>query len=261
MENEKSTLCFVGSIFLGRRCRPGVWPFRHVNPLRQHGDAGRSTDHCPAVILQPSHGDGGDELGQTQSVQFGAERKGNESARDIATCQLDGASRLASRLSNQAPRCHTFYMEPQPYWEPAEDVFIIHYTKTVVAAFGSDEGWDRELGLKTEIVPLTKPFGLYEGNVFQGIVKFDSQPVPFAEVEVEFYNRDQTAQAPTDYMITQTIKADQNGVFTYAAPHFGWWGFAALNEADYKLKTEAGQEKGVELGAVLWVHFEAWGSK
>ena len=159
------------------------------------------------------------------------------------------------------PGAYTFYMEPQPYWEPAEDVFIIHYTKTVVAAFGSDEGWDRELGLKTEIVPLTKPFGLYGGNVFQGIVKFDGQPVPFAEVEVEFYNRDQTAQAPTDYMITQTIKADQNGVFTYAAPHFGWWGFAALNEADYKLKTDSGQEKGVELGAVLWVHFEAWGSK
>jgi cobalt/nickel transport protein len=108
---------------------------------------------------------------------------------------------------------------------------------------------------------LTKPFGLYEGNVFQGIVKFDGQPVPFAEVEVEFYNREKTAQAPTEYMITQTIKADQNGVFTYAAPHFGWWGFAALNEADYRLKTDSGQEKGVELGAVLWVHFEAWGSK
>ena len=51
------------------------------------------------------------------------------------------------------PGVYTFYMEPQPYWEPAEDLFIIHYTKTVVTAFGDDEGWDREIGLKTEIVP------------------------------------------------------------------------------------------------------------
>jgi len=156
------------------------------------------------------------------------------------------------------PGVYTFYMEPQPYWEPAEDVFIIHYTKTVVTAFGDDEGWDQEIGLKTEIVPLSKPFGLYAGNVFQGIVKFDGKPVPYAEVEVEFYNQDKRSQAPTDYMVTQTIKADQNGVFTYAAPKSGWWGFAALNEADFTLKTNAGDEKGVELGAVIWVHFEDW---
>jgi hypothetical protein len=87
---------------------------------------------------------------------------------------------------------------------------------------------------------------------------FDGKPVPYAEVEVEFYNRDKKAQAPTDYMVTQTIKADQNGVFTYAVPKAGWWGFAALNEADYNLKTKTGEEKGVELGAVIWVHFEDW---
>ena len=159
------------------------------------------------------------------------------------------------------PGVYTFCMEPQPYWEPAEDVFIIHYTKTVVTAFGDDEGWDGEVGLKTEIVPLSKPFALYAGNIFQGIVKFNGQPVPYAEVEVEYYNRDQKAQAPTDYMVTQTIKADGNGVFSYAAPVAGWWGFAALNEADFTLKTAAGEEKGVELGAVLWVKFEAWREK
>jgi nickel transport protein len=155
------------------------------------------------------------------------------------------------------PGVYMFYMEPQPYWEPAEDVFIIHYTKTVVTAFGDDEGWDGEVGLKTEIVPLTKPYGLYAGNVFQGIVKLDGKPVPFAEVEVEYDNKSGKAVAPTDYMVTQTIKADPNGVFTYAVPKAGWWGFAALNEADFKIKKD-GQDKGVEIGAVIWVHFEPW---
>jgi cobalt/nickel transport protein len=157
----------------------------------------------------------------------------------------------------QRPGVYIFLMEPAPYWEPAEDSFIIHYTKTVVTAFGDDAGWDAELGLKTEIVPLSKPFGLYAGNVFQGIVKMDGKPVPFAEVEVEYYNRSNAVQAPTDYMITQSIKADGSGVFTYAAPRAGWWGFAALNTADFTLK-HAGQDKDVELGAVMWVKFEEW---
>jgi cobalt/nickel transport protein len=156
------------------------------------------------------------------------------------------------------PGVYMFYMEPKPYWEPAEDLFIIHYTKTVVTAFGDDEGWNEEIGLKTEIVPLSKPFGLYAGNVFQGIVKLDGKPVPSAKVEVEYYNEDGKSKAPTDYMVTQTIKADKNGVFTYAAPKAGWWGFAALNEADYKLKLKPGEKKGVELGAVIWVKFHDW---
>lgn len=155
------------------------------------------------------------------------------------------------------PGAYILHMEPAPYWEPSEDVFIIHYTKTVIAAYGDDEGWDREAGLKTEIVPLTKPFGLYAGNVFQGIVKLNGKPVPFSEVEIEYYNKNGKAKAPTDYMITQAIKADANGVFTYAAPRAGWWGFAALNEADFKMKQD-GEEKGVELGAVLWVQFVDW---
>jgi cobalt/nickel transport protein len=152
------------------------------------------------------------------------------------------------------PGVYMFHMEPQPYWEPAEDCFIIHYTKTVVTAFGSEEGWDQPIGLKTEIVPLSKPYGLYKGNVFQGIVMLNGEPVSYSEVEVEYYNKDRTATAPTDYMITQTIKADANGVFTYAAPMAGWWGFAALNTADFTLKHDS-QEKDVEIGAVLWVYF------
>jgi cobalt/nickel transport protein len=155
------------------------------------------------------------------------------------------------------PGAHSFVMVPAPYWEPAEDCFIIHYTRTVVAAFGGDDGWDAELGLKTEIVPLSKPFGLYAGNIFQGIVKLDGKPVPYAEVEVEYSNKDKKVTAPSDYMITQTIKADGNGVFSYAAPVAGWWGFAALSTSDQTIKKD-GEEKDVELGAVIWVKFENW---
>lgn len=158
------------------------------------------------------------------------------------------------------PGVHVFFLEPTPYWEPAEDCYIVHYTKTIVPTFGWEDGWDEPLGLKTEIVPLTRPFGLYAGNVFQGIVMMDGKPVPYAEVEIEHYNRDAKATAPNDYMVTQVIKADGNGVFTYAVPRSGWWGFAALSISDKKMIYE-GKEKDVEIGAVIWVEFQEWQEK
>lgn len=154
------------------------------------------------------------------------------------------------------PGVYAFVMEPAPYWEPAEDCFIVHYTKTYVAAFGDEEGWDEPLGLKTEIVPLTRPFGNYAGNVFQGQVLLDGKPVPGAEVEVEHYNRDNLYTAPNEYMVTQVVKADENGVFAYGVPFEGWWGFAALNTAKETMDHD-GSPKNVELGAVLWSQFVA----
>ncbi|MCP4104947.1 MAG: DUF4198 domain-containing protein [Desulfobacteraceae bacterium] len=199
----------------------------------------------------------GMELEKPEAFGVMANGKKENLANTLKKDQVMGHTAWNAHYKIKRPGIYMFYMEPKPYWEPAEDCYIIHYTKTVVAAFGDDEGWDRELGLKTEIVPFSKPFGLYAANVFQGIVKLDGKPVPFADVEVEYYNIDGKAKVPTDYMITQTVKADQNGVFTYATPKSGWWGFAALNQSDKKIRHN-GEEKDVELGAVIWVKFHDW---
>ncbi len=154
------------------------------------------------------------------------------------------------------PGDHIFYVEPAPYWEPAEDVFIIHYTKVCVNALGLEEGWDTPIGLETEIIPLTRPYGLWTGNIFTGQVLVNGAPVPGAEVEVEYLNESpgntRIIQAPSDPYITQVVKADDNGVFSYAMPKAGWWGFAALNEGSATIQKD-GAEKGVEIGAVFWV--------
>ncbi len=152
------------------------------------------------------------------------------------------------------PGVYHVVMEPVPYWEPTEDLSIIHYTKVIIPAFGSDSGWDQPVGLPTEIIPLLRPFGNYAGNTFVGKVLVNGKIAAGAEVEVEYYNQDQTVTAASDYHITQVIKADDNGVFTFSCPKPGWWGFAALSEADYTLKNPQGEEKGVELGAVLWTY-------
>lgn len=164
-------------------------------------------------------------------------------------------------IAIKKPGVYSLVMEPEPYWEPAEDLSIIHYTKTIIAAFGDDQGWDEPVGIATEIVPMTRPFGNYTGNSFSGKVLLNGKPVPGAAVEVELYNKDKRYTAPSDYHVTQVVKADENGVFTFTCPQPGWWGFSALNEADYKLKNPAGEEKGVELGAVLWIHLDEYKGK
>lgn len=155
------------------------------------------------------------------------------------------------------PGDYTFYVEPTPYWEPAEDVFIIHYTKVCVNALGLEAGWDEPVGLETEIIPITRPYGFWTNNIFTGQVLLKGKPAAGTEVEIEYLNESPgnpaIVKAPSDPYITQVVKTDANGVFSYAMPRAGWWGFAALNEADWKLKQD-GVEKGVEIGAVYWVH-------
>jgi cobalt/nickel transport protein len=156
------------------------------------------------------------------------------------------------------PGVYAFYFDPQPYWEPAENKYIIHQTKTYVAAFGAEEGWDEEVGLKAEIVPLTRPFGLYAGNVFQGMVKFKGKPVANIEVEVEYWNADKKVTVPNEYFITQKVKTDKNGVFTFSPPKAGWWGFSAINSEKQAIQHTDGTKKDAEYGAVLWAQFTDW---
>jgi len=155
----------------------------------------------------------------------------------------------------QRPGDYTFFVEPMPYWEPAEDKFILHYTKVCVSAFGLEDSWDKPLGIETEIVPLSRPYGLWTGNLFSGQVLLKGEPLPFAEIEIEYLNEAAVGGKltfPADPFVAQKIKADSRGVFHYAMPKAGWWGFAALSDADWKLQKE-GESKSVEIGAVYWV--------
>lgn len=166
---------------------------------------------------------------------------------------VEGVATYATSYKIKAPGDHIFYIEPAPYWEPAEEKMIIHYTKVVVNAMGAEEGWDTMVGFPVEIEPLVRPYGVWTGNLFRGIVKKHGQPVPFAEIEVEYYNEGSNVPIPADAFITQVIKADQNGVFSYAMPKAGWWGFAALIDGDEQLKNPDGKAVDVELGALLWI--------
>jgi len=167
--------------------------------------------------------------------------------------KIEGRTAYAATASVRKPGDYIFYLEPAPYWEPAESKMIIHYTKVVVDVLGAEEGWDAMVGLPVEIEPLVRPFGLWAGNSFRGIVRRNGKPVPLATVEVEYYNQGKRVKIPNEALVTQVIKADAQGVFSYTMPWAGWWGFAALVEGDKKMTSPDGKEVDVELGGVMWV--------
>ncbi len=151
-----------------------------------------------------------------------------------------------------------FVLQPAPYYEAGEDIYIQQITKVVVNVAGTPTDWDKELGLKAEIVPLNKPYSIWTGSTFTGIVKRNGQAVPFADIEVEYINHapDLTTNSmdpPSLKHLTTAchhgIKADANGQFTFGIPKSGWWGFCALGAGS---DTEF---KGKELSqdAVIWI--------
>jgi cobalt/nickel transport protein len=189
-------------------------------------------------------------------VEFGVVHKGRKKnlIKELKVRKIEGKTAYTADYTVKRPGDHVFYIEPAPYWEPAEQKMIVHYTKTVVNAYGQEEGWDRMVGFPVEIEPLVRPYGLWAGNTFRGIVRRNGKPVPFAEIEVEYWNREGNVDIPADAFVTQVIKAGPDGEFSYTMPIEGWWSFAALMEGNRPVKNPEGNEVDVELGALIWVH-------
>lgn len=155
---------------------------------------------------------------------------------------------------------HIFCLVPEPYWEDGDGFYIKQNTKVIVNVGGEPGAWMEPVGLPTEIVPLTKPYDRWTGNVFQGKVLVNGKPVPGAEVEIEYMNhkplldnnsfaKGGEVEAPQDAFVLQTIFADDNGVFTFGIPRAGWWGFAALDlDPAYTYKN-----KKCSRDAVIWI--------
>ncbi len=155
-----------------------------------------------------------------------------------------------------------FYLDPAPYYDKTEDHYMRQITKVIVNRGGAPSAWDKAVGLEAEIVPLDKPYALWTGNVFRGIVmKKEGEkmvPVPDAEIEVEFLNHEiksnafekkARVEAPQDAFVTQTIKANGQGEFAYAIPKAGWWGFAAVGAGG----EQNHQGKSLSVDAIIWV--------
>ena len=146
---------------------------------------------------------------------------------------------------------------PAPYCEAAEDIYIQQLTKVIVNKGGIPTGWNEPVGMKTEFVPLTKPYAVLAGSSFSAQLLSEGAPVPGAEIEIEYLAAE--PDMATNRVGAATVSpppggalvaiTDPNGVFTFAIPRAGWWGFAALGSGP---DTEH-DGKALSQDAVIWV--------
>lgn len=203
-----------------------------------------------------AHPFAGEGMNMQKPHEFFVVRNGKKSSllEALTPAKHLGADAFSAHFTIDRPGVYQFAIVPEPYFESAEQSYIIHYAKTIVGAFGSEHGWNHPLNLPVEIVPLSRPFGNYAGNTFTGLVLKNGKALANSIVEVEFYNNPPTHKEPNAYFETQTLLTDNNGIFTFGIPWAGWWGFAALTDADYKISRD-GKDYDVELGGIIWVNF------
>ena len=151
---------------------------------------------------------------------------------------------------------------PHPYYEGADDMYIQQITKVIINKGNLDTDWTkRAVEGYPEILSLVKPYDVWEGGVFRGIV-VDSKgsPVPKAKIEFVYLNYDIDMQANAfigsaklKKSGTGVILANNQGLFEFIPPRAGYWCFVA-SEAGGK-KQFGG--KALSEDAVLWIEAQA----
>jgi len=147
---------------------------------------------------------------------------------------------------------YVFVLQTPPIWMEAEEEFF-EDTVTVVLHVQAQKGWDAAAADTIQLVPLTRPYGLPEGSVFQARVV---GPVFIGKaagalVEVERYNPAPPKELPPDEQITRAVKSDPNGVATCTLTAPGWWSVTA--HRDGGTREREGKKYPVRQRATLWV--------
>jgi cobalt/nickel transport protein len=212
-------------------------------------DEGTKSVDLTAVFTHPV--EGGPTMDMDPPAAFGVldDSKMIDLRGTLKPKMVDGKKAFEARYTFKKPGDYVFYLQPAPYWEAAEKHFLVHHTKVVVD-FGAGETWDALVGAPMEIRPLSRPYGLWTGNLFRGVALKDGKPLPDARVEIEWVN-EAGIKVPSDPFTTQIVKTDQNGIFAYAIPRAGWWGFNAITEG--KITGPDGKAADAEVGGTIWV--------
>ncbi len=178
------------------------------------------------------------------------------------TAQEDSGKAYEANLPARVVRSmgdYVFVLVPGPYYEKADEEYIQQFTKMIVNVGGIPGNWHEPVGLPAEIVPLDKPYANWTGGIFRGVVMSNGEPVPHAELEIEYLNHmpdmeknafegDAKIEAPHPAFETMGIRANDRGEFAIGLPKAGWWGIAAPDVVELE---HNGKEMVQE--AVLWV--------
>jgi hypothetical protein len=160
---------------------------------------------------------------------------------------------------------YVFVLRTPPIWMEEEGEFLQDTVKSVLHV-QVQKGWDAAAG-DFELVPLTRPYGLRAGMVFQAETDIRS-PLFVARqdlerkmdggkrmvVEIERYNTDPPKTLPPDEHITRTVRLDQNGVATTTLSEPGWWCLTVSRPQGTRMRD--GKSYPLRQRATLWVYVD-----
>jgi uncharacterized GH25 family protein len=155
---------------------------------------------------------------------------------------------------------HVFVLETPPIWLEEDQAFVQDTVK-VVLHVQAQKGWDAASRPDFEFVPLTRPYGLEPGMVFQARINRPpsktpdlGRPLPLrgALVEVERYNATPPTELPPDEQMTRAAKTDPNGVVTATLTDAGWWCLTASRDAG--TRERGGKTFPLRRRCTFWVH-------
>jgi uncharacterized GH25 family protein len=145
---------------------------------------------------------------------------------------------------------YIFMMNGAPIWMPEDELFYQDSVK-VVLHVQAQKGWDAAVGSAFQLTPLTRPYGLQPGTVFQASIGPPSVSNTGRLVEIEHYNAKAPGSLPPDEHITRTVKTDPNGVATCTLTEPGWWCITTLRDGGKR--AHESKAYPVRQRATLWV--------
>jgi uncharacterized GH25 family protein len=171
---------------------------------------------------------------------------------EVAVAAADGKTVRAfqCRFTPEERGDFVFMLHAPPVWME-EYLAFFQDTVQVVLHVQAQKGWDASIDKGIEMTPLTRPYGLQPGMVFQARVAADGQALAGTVVEVERYNPSAPDHLPPDEHITRTAKTDASGLVTISLMEPGWWGLTAARKRGEK--EHDGKTYPVRERATLWV--------
>ncbi len=125
----------------------------------------------------------------------------------------------------------------------------------------TETAWQRPVGLKAEIVPLSRPYGLESGALFRGCVLFQGKPVKDALIQATLYHGifipsedlPSNPKGQIDFArMYPSVRTDANGLFALTLNQPGWWLISARLPQGYS--TLGGQKFPFIIRASLWLY-------
>lgn len=166
------------------------------------------------------------------------------------------------RFTPQQRGDYVFVLRTPPIWMEEDGEFLQDTVKMVLHV-QAQRGWDSSLG-DFELVPLTRPYGLRPGTVFQVETSIRRPPSAVRQeqeriadsgkrmtVEIERYNVTPPKKLPPDEEITHTVRLDANGVATTTLSEAGWWCLTVARSQGTRMRD--GKSYPLRQRATFWV--------